>query len=97
MTNTRQITMNQARRLSLTGVAVMHGWTEQTQVVIRARIREREIEAANERLAATARTITPRSLRRSIGRLLINAGRRVAGESVANGSSGARPARTMAA
>ncbi len=32
----------------------MHGWTEQNQVVIRARIRERELEAASERLAATA-------------------------------------------
>ena len=70
---------------------------KETQVVIRARIRERELEAASERLAASARVAaTPRSLRRTIGRLLIRAGRRVAGESALAGSPAARPARSMA-
>jgi predicted N-acetyltransferase YhbS len=96
MTNTQQITINHFD--SMRGMHLMHGWTEGTQVVIRARIRERELEAASERLAASARVATtPRSLRRTIGRLLIRAGRRVAGESAHAGSQAARPARSMAA
>ena len=75
----------------------MHGWTEQNQVVIRARIRERELEAASERLAATARATSAIGVRRTVGRLLIRAGRRIAGESATAGSPATRPARPMAA
>ncbi|MEO7663587.1 MAG: hypothetical protein ABIV26_00545 [Candidatus Limnocylindrales bacterium] len=74
----------------------MNAWTEQNQVVIRNLIRERELEAASERLAASART-TQRGLRRNVGRLLILAGRHVAGEPVSSGSPAARPAQSMAA
>lgn len=97
MTYTQQITMNAAERLNPRGSSVMDGWIEINQVAIRDRIREREIEAAGERLAATVRTTTANGLRRSVGRLLINAGRRVAGEPVTTGSSGTRPAHPMAA
>jgi hypothetical protein len=38
----------------------MDSWTELTQATIRARIREREVEAAGERLAATARSAAVR-------------------------------------
>ena len=85
MTNTQQISINQSGFSR--GHRVMHGWTEQNQVVIRARIQERELEAASERLAATARAASPIGVRRVVGRLLIRAGRRIA----------ARPARPMAA
>jgi plasmid stabilization system protein ParE len=96
MTNTQQITMNHIDRTR--GPYPMHGWTEASQVVIRARIRERELEAASERLAAGARiATTPSSLRRTVGRLLIRTGRRIAGESALAGSPVARPARPMAA
>jgi plasmid stabilization system protein ParE len=96
MTNTQQITVNQT--ITSRGHPVMHGWTEQNQVVIRARIRERELEAASERLAAGARiATTPSSLRRTVGRLLIRTGRRIAGESALAGSPVARAARPMAA
>ena len=96
MTNTQQITVNHDEHWRRG--PVMHSWTEQTQVVIRARIRELELEAARERLAATARTTTtPRRLRRSVGLLLILAGRRIAGESVPTDSPAARPASPMAA
>ncbi|HEX5589103.1 MAG TPA: hypothetical protein VFX65_02290 [Candidatus Limnocylindrales bacterium] len=98
MTNTQQISINHMELAK--GIATMHGWTEQTQLVVRARIREREVEAASERLAATARTTTPRSLRRSVGRLLILTGRRVAGEVAPTASPAARsshPARPIAA
>jgi hypothetical protein len=84
MTNTQQITVNQP--MNSRGHPVMHGWTEQNQVVIRARIRERELEAASERLAATAHATLPTGVRRTIGRMLISAGR-----------PPARPARPMAA
>ena len=96
MTNTQQIAINQADRFSFRGMPVMQGWTEQNQVVIRSRIRERELEAASERLAATARRTTPTSFRRRVGRLLIETGRRIAGEPVPTGSPAARPARPMA-
>jgi hypothetical protein len=66
-------------------------------MVVRARIRDREVEAASERLAATARTIPQASVRRTVGRLLIGAGRRIAGESATAGSPAARPASPMAA
>lgn len=75
----------------------MHGWTELNEMVIRARIRERELEAASQRLAATAHATTPGSVRRTVGRLLIRAGRRIAGESATAGSPATRPARPMAA
>jgi hypothetical protein len=95
MTNTQQIPMNY--HTISRGPRVMHGWTEQNQVVIRARIRERELEAASERLAATAPATSPIGIRRTVGRLLIRAGRRIAGEPVTSGSPAARPARPMAA
>ena len=63
MTNTQQMSINHMELAK--GITVMHGWTEQTQLVVRARIREREVEAASERLAATARTTTPRSPERA--------------------------------
>ncbi len=95
MTNTQQITMNQEG--ATRGTQDMHGWTEQNQLVIRSRIREREIEAASERLAATARDTTRSSARLAVGRLLIRVGHRIAGEPVATGSPAARPAQRMAA
>jgi hypothetical protein len=95
MTNTQQITMNQVD--TARGTQNMQGWTELNQVVIRSRIREREIEAASERLAATARGTTRSSARRAVGRLLIRFGHRIAGEPVATGSPAARPVRRMAA
>ena len=59
----------------------MDGRTELTQVVIRARIRELELEAVRERLAANARAGSPIGVRPIVGRLLIRAGQRMAGES----------------
>jgi hypothetical protein len=38
----------------------MDAWTELNQAAIRARIREREVEAAGERLATTARSAAAR-------------------------------------
>ena len=98
MTNTQQITMNQDDHAR--GPRDMQAWTEQNQVVIGARIRERELEAASERLAATARipvATTSPSVRRSVGRMLIRVGRRIAGESAAAGSPAARPIPPIAA
>ena len=96
MTNTQQMTINQA--FTLEGTNDMHGWTEQTQAVVRDRIRAREVEAASERLAATAHTApAPGSIRRRIGRLLIQVGRRVGGEAVSPASPAGRPAHLMAA
>ncbi|MBI2776306.1 MAG: hypothetical protein HYX57_03425 [Chloroflexi bacterium] len=105
MTNTKQIktdtqliSFDDRARAGRTGSDrnPMQGMTEQNQVVIRRLIRERELEAANARLAASARA-TPSGLRRTVGRLLIQAGRRVAGEPGSSGSPVARPARPMAA
>jgi hypothetical protein len=96
MTNTQQITMN--HNTPSEGIHDMHGWTEQTQAVVRDRIRAREVEAASERLAATAHTASaPGSIRRRIGRLLIQVGRRVGGEAVSPASPAGRPAHPMAA
>jgi hypothetical protein len=95
MTNTQQITMSQEGATG--GTQDMHGWTEQNQMVIRSRIREREAEAASERLAVTARDTTRSSPRRAVGRLLIRVGRRIAGEPVATGAPAAQPAQRMAA
>jgi len=75
----------------------MDAWTELTQVVIRARTRTLELEAAYERLAATAHATTPTGIRPIVGRLLIRAGQRIAGESAVAGSPAARPARPTAA
>jgi hypothetical protein len=94
MTNTQKITVNQT--IDSRGHPVMHGWTEQNQVVIRARIRDRELEAASERLAATAHATHPIGVRRTVGRMLISAGRRIAGEPAVAGSPASRPARPMA-
>ena len=96
MTNTQQtsITHIDSHRRN----SNMNAYTDQTQRVVRDRIRARELEAASERLAATAHaTPSPSSLRRRIGRLLITTGRRVAGEGASAGSPAARPARPMAA
>lgn len=80
------------------GTHPMNGYTEITQMVVRDRIRAREVEAAGERLAVIARTTTnDGNARRRVGRLLILAGRRIAGESVPSGSSAAQPARPIAA
>lgn len=96
MTNTQKININQSA--SPEGHHAMYGLTELTQTTIRDRIREREAEAASERLVATSRSnATPGSLRRSVGRLLIQAGRRVAGESAQSGSPAGRPAWPAAA
>jgi hypothetical protein len=76
----------------------MNGYTEITQMVVRDRIRTREVEAAGERLAAIARTTTnDGNARQRLGRLLILAGRRIAGESVPPGSPAVRPTRPMPA
>jgi hypothetical protein len=91
MTNTQQITMN-LHSVNAGRNPTMQGLTVQTQLVVLSRIRERELEAASERLAASARrTTSPRTLRRGWGRLLISTGRRVAGEPAPTGSSAARP------
>ena len=97
MTNTQQTTITQLDKYRRN--SAMQGLTEQTQSVVRDRIRTRELEAASERLASKARRTgtAPSSLRRSVGRLLILAGRRVAGEQAPAGSSAARPAHPMAA
>ena len=96
MTNTGQTGISQRGRRE--GTQTMQGYIETTQVVIRARISEREAEAAGERLAAAARaTRRPSSLRRHVGVLLIHAGQRVAGGQASAGSSAARPAHRMAA
>jgi hypothetical protein len=96
MTNTQQTNITHIDELRRN--TTMNAHTDQTQRVVRDRIRARELEAASERLAATAHT-TPASsnLRRRIGRLLITTGRRVAGEQAPAGSPAARPARPMAA
>lgn len=76
----------------------MNDWNAQTRLLVLARIRERELEAASERLAASARVSSnPNSLRRSLGRLLILTGLLVAGESVPTGSPAVRPARPITA
>jgi hypothetical protein len=96
MTNTQQININQT--LTFEGTNDMNGWTEQNQAVVRDRILAREVEAASERLAATAHTATaPGSIRRRIGRLLIQVGHRVGGEAVSPASPTGRPAHPMAA
>ncbi len=97
MTNTEHMNMNHEIR-SAEGMRTVNGYIEVTQMVVRERIRAREVEAAGERLAAIARTIsTDGSARRRVGRLLILAGRRIAGESVPSGSPAARPVRPIAA
>lgn len=79
----------------------MQAWVEITTALIQDRIRERENEAASERLAAIARNAGLLSfdggVRRRVGRFLIVAGRRVAGEPGSSGSSAARPAAPIAA
>jgi len=96
MTNTQQTTITHIDELRRN--ANMHAYTEGTQQVVRDRIRARELEAASERLAATAHaTSAPSNLRRHVGRLLITAGRRVAGEQASAGSPAARPVHPMAA
>lgn len=101
MTNTQQMMINQNHKPTRTHD--MNAWTEQTQTMIRSRIRERELEAASERLAAAAIPRSQGSFRRSVGWLLILTGRLVAGESAFGGESAfdaspaARAARSMAA
>jgi len=98
MTNSQQITVDQTTNpREPRGTPQMQAWTEQSQEAIRARIRERELEAASERLAAAAHVSSPSSVRRTVGRMLIRVGRRIAGESATAGSPAARPARPMAA
>jgi len=93
MTNTEHMTINHETS-SPEGMRTMNGYVEFTQLVVRDRIRAREVEAASERLAAVARTTsTNGNARRRVGRLLILAGRRIAGESVTSGSPAARSAR----
>jgi hypothetical protein len=75
----------------------MDAWTELTQVVTRARIRALELEAANERLAATAHASSPTGIRPIVGRLLIRAGQRIAGESAVARSPAAWPVRPTGA
>lgn len=97
MTNTAQMTISH-ETTSLEGMHPVNGYTEITQLVVRDRIRAREVEAAGERLAAIARTTTnDGNARRRVGRLLIQAGRRIAGEPVPPGSPAVRPTRPMAA
>ncbi len=77
----------------------MQGYIEITNLVIQARIAEREAEAAGDRLAAAARSRggTNGSVRRSVGLFLIRAGQRVGGGQGSAGSSATRPAPRMAA
>ena len=76
----------------------MNGYVETNQLVIRARISERQAEAAGERLAAAARSTSGRgSVRRRVGVMLIHAGQRVAGGQASAGSPAARPTHRMAA
>ena len=97
MTNTEHMTVDH-KTTSTEGMHSVNGYTEITQMVVRARIRTREVEAAGERLAAIARTTTnDGNARRRVGRLLILAGRRIAGESVPSGSPAARPVRPIPA
>lgn len=75
----------------------MEAWTEQQQTLVRSRISERLAKAADRRRAAMAHPAgSTESIRLGIGRLLIQAGRRVAGESTATGSTVVKPSRTMA-
>lgn len=95
MTNTEQMNINHIRR---EGTPTMQGYIENTNTVIRARMRDREAEAAGERLAAAARaSATGRSFRQSVGLLLIRAGQRVGGGQASASSPSARPAQRMAA
>jgi hypothetical protein len=95
MTNTGHTNINQSRR---EGTPTMQGYIEITNTVIRARMRERQAEAAGERLAAAARSSTTGwSVRRNVGLLLIRAGQRVGGGQVTAGPSSARPAHRIAA
>jgi hypothetical protein len=92
MTNTGQMTINQ--ETAREGIQAMNGYVETNQVVIRARISELQAEAAGERLAATSRSTTGSGMvRRHVGRLLIQAGQRVAGGQASAGSPAAPPAR----
>lgn len=81
----------------------MQAYVDFNMAIVQDRFRAREVEAAGERLAAAARDGRATSIahrggvRRQVGRLLISAGRRVAGEPGSSGSSAARPATTMAA
>lgn len=95
MTNTQQMMINQSHKPTRTHD--MNAWTEQTQTMIRSRIRERELEAAGERLAAAAIPRSQGSIRRSIGRWLIVTGRLVAGEPTFAAAPAARPVRSAAA
>ena len=90
MTNTGQMTINQMATRE--GIPAMNGYVETNQVVIQARISERQAEAAGERLAAAARSANgQRSVRRRVGVMLIHAGQRVAGGQASAGSPAARP------
>ena len=96
MTNTGYMTINQTAVPG--GRQAMNGYVETNQIVIQARISERQAEAAGERLAAAARTTIGRgSLRRRVGVLMIHAGQRVAGGQASAGSPAARPTHGMAA
>ena len=96
MTNTQQTTITQTSELRRN--TSMNAYTDQTQQLVRDRIRARELEAASERLAAIAQgTAGPSTFRLRIGRLLITAGRRVGGEQASAGSPAGRPAQPMAA
>lgn len=107
MTYTETMTMAQEPGRHLSGPMTTKDRTMQNYVtfqeaIVRDRIRERAAEAAGERLAAASHTRTdgvtaaPTGLRRRVGRLLISAGRRVAGEPGSSGSSAARPASSAA-
>lgn len=97
MTNTQQMTMNQ-EIVTGKGLRQVNGYAETNLLVVRARISERQAEAANARLAALSRGITSReTVRRHVGRLLISAGYRVGGETVPSGRGASRPARRLAA
>jgi len=70
----------------------MEAWTEYQQTIVAGVIAERLADAAEQRLAMAARhSGTPGGFRRGIGYLLIQAGRRMAGEP---GSAGPSPARS---
>lgn len=80
------------------GQKAMQGYIEVTHLVVQARIRERGDEAAGERLASIARRNRDRRhIRQRVGRLLILAGRRIAGESAQAGSPAATSSRVVAA
>lgn len=92
MTNTEQITIDQ--NLNQKGLRAMQGYVDTNQLLVRARINERQAEAASERLAAAGRASAGSgTVRRHVGLFLIQAGQRLAGGQTTAGTPATRSTR----